>query len=122
MALFKLCEVNATSSAGDIELTIEGDDDPKGPRHIHWKVGGDKKVTSEGDIVVEKNFNTNINFVIHPSSALGLCIAKCVATSVLGPVLDCVGSPDYLKCLKSKGISISGHVAICIAECIMLHP
>ncbi|MFM0058530.1 hypothetical protein PQR64_23190 [Paraburkholderia phytofirmans] len=121
MSVEKIGEWKGSSRLGDIEFSIAMEMDPTMPREVHWGVSGPRGVSAEGLIEVDQFLRFSFSNGLLHLSPLALCIAKCVATSVMGPILDCIGTPNYIDCLKSKGISLAGNTAVCIADCISVH-
>jgi hypothetical protein len=92
---------------------------------IDWTVSPPNAGTLSGNVTADLS-NPAINqFSIHiPTGVTGLalCLAGCVAKSVIGPLIECLSASrdpqKVLDCLKSKGISIGSSAIACALGCL----
>lgn len=92
---------------------------------IDWTLSHPNAGTLDGKVTNDFSNPASNQFTVHiPTglTGLALCLAGCVAKSVIGPLIECLSASHdpkkVLDCLKNKGISIGSSALACALGCL----
>ena len=98
---------------------------------VEWqlsRVGG----TAAGKVTFQANLNADdpgilsFGLPLPHVTKLEACLFACVAKSLVGPLIECIGQhkADINKvkdCLRAKGLGLTASAAACAVDCALKH-